>query len=133
MFGGSLSGVSLHLPRLYIGIIILLILASVLHGKKAEWQFTTKERLLLFLICGAVVFLSLTVLFLGWTSVGHVVVIGLTGRYFIPILPLALLILRFKKVLIPREAFRNVVMCAFLVMQGAVIIYILNFTIGLYA
>jgi uncharacterized membrane protein len=132
MFGETLSGVTLHIPRWYIGIIIILIFTSVLHGKRDEWQFTLKERLILFAICGAVVFLNLFVLFLGWTSVGEDAVVGVAGRYFIPILPLALMILRFNKILISREAFRNAVICAFLAMQGAVIIYILNFTIGLY-
>jgi uncharacterized membrane protein len=109
-----------------------LIFASVLHGKRDEWQLTIKERIILFVICSAVVFLNLFVLLLGWTSVIHDVVIGVAGRYFIPILPLALLILRFNKILISRESFRNAVICAFLVMQGAVVMYILNFTIGLY-
>jgi len=132
MFGELLSGITLHIPRWYIGIIIVLIFASVLHGKRDEWQLTIKERIILFVICSAVVFLNLFVLLLGWTSVIHDVVIGVAGRYFIPILPLALLILRFNKILISREAFRNVLICAFLVMQSAVVMYILNYTIGLY-
>lgn len=132
MFGEHLSGKTLDLPRWFMNITILIIFAGLFYGKRDEWQPSILERLIFFTICGIVVFLNLTVLFLGWTSVGNAVVIGVTGRYFIPILPLALLMLRFKKVLIPYKAFRNVVICAFLVMQGAAIMYILNITIGRY-
>jgi uncharacterized membrane protein len=132
MFGQYLSGKTLDLPRWHMNITILLTFAGLLYGKRDEWQPNILQRVIFFVICGAVVFLNLTVLFLGWTSVGLEVVIGVTGRYFIPILPLALLILRFKKILISREAFRNAVICAFLVMQGAAVMQILNITISRY-
>jgi uncharacterized membrane protein len=132
LFGQYLSGLTMDLPRWYMNIIILLIFAGLLYGKKDEWQPSKLERLIYFTICGMVVFLSLMAMFLTWTSQGLPVVYGVAGRYFIPILPLALLMLRFKKILIPYKAFRNSVICAFLVMQGAVILYILDFTIGQY-
>jgi uncharacterized membrane protein len=104
----------------------------LLYGKRDEWQPSILERLIYLTICGIVVLLSLLAMFLVWTSQGHLLVLGVAGRYFIPILPLALLMLRFKKILVPYMAFRNAVICAFLVMQGVVIMYILDFTIGQY-
>ena len=129
IFGEQLSGFSLELPRWYMNIIVLLVFASVIHGKKDQWQPSIKERIIYCCVCGAVVFLILTALFLGWTSQGHIVILGVAGRYFIPILPLALLVLRFKKILVPYITYQNAVILAFLVMQGSVIMYILDHTI----
>jgi len=130
LFGQYLSGTTLDLPRWYMNIIILLIFAGLLYGKRDEWQPSILERIIFFTICGMVVFLNLMAMLLVWTSQGLLVVYGVAGRYFIPILPLALLILRVKKILVPYKAYRNAVICAFLVMQGAVIMHILNFTIA---
>jgi uncharacterized membrane protein len=132
LFGQYLSGITLELPLWYIYITIVLIFAGLIYGKRDEWHPSIPERSIYFVICGIVVFLNLTVLFLGWTSQGHLVVLGVAGRYFIPILPLALLILRIKKILIPYEVYRNAVICAFLVMQSAVVMHILNYTTGRY-
>jgi len=130
LFGQYLSGTTLDLPRWYMNIIILLIFAGLLYGKRDEWQPSILERIIFFTICGMVVFLNLMAMLLVWTSQGLLVVYGVAGRYFIPILPLALLILRVKKILVPHKAYRNAVICAYLVMQGAVIMYILDFTIA---
>jgi uncharacterized membrane protein len=132
MFGGVLAGLTISMPKWITITTVILIIISIIYGKKDEWQPSGKERFYYFMICASVIFLVLLTSFIGWTTHGLTEVAGIQGRYFIPVLPLALLVLRFKKVLISHEAFRNAVIGVFLVMQGAAILYILNLTIGLY-
>jgi len=132
LFGRYLSGLTIILPYWYVIVTIFLILAGVLYGKRDEWQPSVKERIIFALICAAVVFLNLTVLMLGWTSDTHEAILGVAGRYFIPILPLALLILRFKKFFISNDSFQSVVIFIFFLMQSTVVMYILNDTIEKY-
>jgi len=131
-FGQWLSGLTIILPRWYIQVTIVLILAGVLYGKKDDWQPSAWERVIYLAICGAVVFLNITAMYLGWSNETHEVVLGLQGRYFIPILPLALLALKNKFTQISKLFYQNTVIIAFMVIQCLVVIYILNFTINFY-
>jgi uncharacterized membrane protein len=132
MFGKFLAGLTISLPGWITIPTIILSIASIIYGKREAWQPSVSERIYYFLICSVVVFLILLASFIGWTTTGHLEVMGIQGRYFIPILPLALMILRFKKILITYDAFRNGVIGVFLFMQGAVILFLLDFTIGRY-
>ena len=133
LLGQFLSGVSLVVPRPYILITFFMLLLAVLYGKRDEWQPKIAHRAIYFVVCSAVVVLCLAAMFFGWTSDWHNVILGVQGRYFIPLMPLALLMLRFKKLLIPYEFFRNGVIVVFLLTQGAIITYVLSYTIGLYS
>jgi uncharacterized membrane protein len=132
MFGGVLAGLTISLPKWITITTIILIFISVVYGKKEEWQPSISERIYYFLICGAVVFSVLLASFIGWTTSGLLEVAGVQGRYFIPVLPLALILLRFKKILIPYDAFRNGVIVSYIFIQSAVIVFLLDFTIGRY-
>lgn len=130
MFGRHLSGLTLELPLWNINITILILFASVLYGKRDEWQPSFKERVVYILVCFAVVVLNFTAMMLGWTSDWHTVILGVQGRYFIPILPLALILLRFRKILVEHVSFYTAVIAVFLLMQGLAIMHILDTTIG---
>jgi len=132
MFGEFLSGLTLLLPRWYIRIMVAFIVAGIIYGKKDEWQPSWLHKGAIFMICAAVVILNMTAMFLGWTSDWHTVVLGIQGRYFIPILPLALILLKNKFTLISKMLYRNFVVIGFILMQCAAIVYILNYTLGLY-
>jgi uncharacterized membrane protein len=132
MFGKFLAGLTISLPVWITIPTIVLIFISIVYGNKEEWQPSVSERIYYFLICAVVVFLVLLASFIGWTTYGFLEVAGVQGRYFIPILPLALLLLRFKKILIPYDAFRNGVIVSYLFIQSAVILFLLDFTIGRY-
>lgn len=132
LFGQFLSGLTLILPRWYIRVIVAILVAGIVYGKKEEWQPSWLHRGTYFTICAAVVVLNLTAMFLGWTSDWHPVVLGIQGRYFIPVLPLALLMLKNKFTQIDKLFYHNTVIIVYLIMQCAVIMYILDFTIGAY-
>jgi uncharacterized membrane protein len=131
MIGLYLSGLTIALPQWYILVFIVLLLAGVMYGKHNEWQPSIIERLIYFVICAVVVISCMTALLLGWTSDWHGIVLGIQGRYFLPILPLGLLVLRFNKLLIPKKLFCDAIIIFSVIMQSAVIIYILSFTINM--
>jgi len=129
MFGRYLSGFTLILPLWYITVMVAFLVAGVIYGKKEEWHPSISNKAVIALICAAVVVSNFTAMFLTWTSDWHTLILGIQGRYFIPILPLALLLLKNKYTLISSRVFYNAVVCGFVMMQCAVIIYILNHTI----
>jgi uncharacterized membrane protein len=132
MFGSELAGLTIDLPWWILYVTVLLIFAAVLYGHRDEWQPSTKERIFYLLICTVVVLLSMLAAMVGWTAVWLNRIVGVQGRYFIPILPLALMIFRIKKIFIPYESFRNAVIGVFLFMQGAAILFLLDYTISQY-
>jgi len=130
VFGLYLSGHTLVLPRVLIYIIIGISIASCYYGKRDEWQPTIGERAVYFSISAMVVGLSMAAMFIGWTSDTSDVVIGVQGRYFTPLLPLAALIIRISRFQIPYKSYRNILIVGILLIQGFIIKYILDFTIN---
>jgi len=125
VFGMHLSGMSIFVPLRYIYMLMLICVASAFFGKRDEWHATIKERIVYFVISGIVVVLVFASMFFGWTSDWHDVILGLQGRYFIPLLPLALLIIRTKKLLIPFNAFRNSLIIATVLVQCMIVLEVL--------
>ena len=58
-----------------------------------KFEFNFKQKAWGFLISGGIVLLIMTGMYITWTGVGSDVIQGVQGRYFIPILFLALLCL----------------------------------------
>jgi len=131
-FGQWLSGLTILLPRWYIQVTIALILAGVIYGTKDDWQPSVWERIIYIIICAAVVILNLTAMFLGWSNETHEIVLGVQGRYFIPLLPLALLVLKNKFTVISKQFYQNAVIIAYMFIQSFVVIYVLTFTVSRY-
>ena len=129
-FGRYLSGQTLLLPVFYAYVTLALLIAGVLYGKRDEWQPKIMHRAFYFAISAMVVVLCMAAMFFGWTSDFRNVVVGVQGRYFTPLLPLALLMLRNNKLLVQYDSYRNVVIVASISMQCAVIMYVINYTIG---
>lgn len=63
-------------------------------NKETKDKFTTYQFAIILLIILAIVGLVFTSLYIQWTKPGETAIAGVQGRYFIPILPLALLLLR---------------------------------------
>jgi len=130
VIGRYLSGLSLVLPAVFIYIIIGILIASCYYGKRDEWQPSIGERAVYILISAMVVVACMVALFIGWTSDTHNVVLGIQGRYFTPLLPLAALIIRISRFQIPYKSYRNMLIVGILLIQGFIIKYILDFTIN---
>lgn len=127
-FGRYLSGLTIVIPWPYMLVIIGLVISSIFYGKRNEWQPTIRERVVFLLICATVAGLIMASMFLLFTSDHHNVIIGVQGRYFTPLLPLVLLLLRSNRLLTQCNGYRNAVVIASVLMQCAVIVYILDYT-----
>jgi len=130
-FGWYLSGLTITLPISYPRIIIAICILSVFYGNRDEWKPAIFDRFVFIVISGAVVLLTMISMFLGHTSDFHVIIRGIQGRYFVPLLPLAALMIRHNRILVPYRFFRNALIIALISMQIAVIMYVLNYTVGI--
>lgn len=92
MVGGILGWLCIYVPKFVVGIYLLVLLASCFIEEN-KFEFNFKQKAWGFLISGGIVLLIMTGMYITWTGVGSDVIQGVQGRYFIPILFLALLCL----------------------------------------
>lgn len=86
--GASLSGLSLSIPSWIVSIYTLLLFTATIQVQDTGRALLLRERAAFFLVSAVVVLLTMLSMFLGWTSATSQVVVGVQGRYFIPVLPL---------------------------------------------
>ena len=114
MVGMSLEHLDLNLLYLYPFItIILLIYYACYNNDKIEISFNTK--IFSGAVLGIVILLIFTSLYVEWTKVANSVVMGVQGRYFIPLLLLVPILCYNKKRKIIDERKSNNFLCYFLV------------------
>jgi len=128
MIGRYLSGLTLSLPEWYITVFLLILIGSVFYGKKDSWNPKWLHRGLFLFIIIVVVLLCLLSMFLLWTSDIRNVIRGVQGRYFIPLIPLGLLILK-NKLKIENKMYSIILIGCVIWMQFLTIKHILNVTI----
>ena len=92
MIGGVLGWLCIYVPKYVIGVYALLLLASCF-VENNKYAFSTKQKIGVFAISGFIILLILTALYVTWTGVGNDLIEGVQGRYFIPIVLIALLAL----------------------------------------
>lgn len=94
---GSLLGnmeASIALPALLWIPLVLVLIVSALRAGDDILVPTPAQRALLVLVAGAVIAGSMAAMLLGCTFQGEMVIKGVQGRYFLPVLPCLLLALR---------------------------------------
>lgn len=92
MIGGVLGWLCIYVPKAVIGIYLLVILASC-YIEENKYELNIKQKIWGILISVGIVLLIMTGMYISWTGVGSDIIQGVQGRYFIPILFLALLCL----------------------------------------
>ncbi len=116
MFGMQLGWLDINVSRIVIYGLMLLIGLSVLRTEKEKEgqgpEATIGQKLLcLFVILCSVgmVFVSM---FISWTPRESVEIFGIQGRYFLPLLPLAILLLSSRKITIQKDIGRKIMFAA---------------------
>jgi uncharacterized membrane protein len=85
MIVGVLGWLDTYLPTyIYFLFYILLIMAYV--SESNPMLLSGKEKILIFLVAATETIAIMTSIYLTWTSVGTDVILGIQGRYFLPIL-----------------------------------------------
>lgn len=93
LLGYRLGWININIP-IYISLIIgCLLLLSSFRLESEEQFIKNRTKFLFFIICAAV-FCMFVIVAYTWTPQGDAIIEGVQGRYFIPILPVFLLIFR---------------------------------------
>lgn len=94
MFGTSLGWLNIEINRLIIYIYIFSIFFYIVKGKKENKNAIENDkitRINMSIICMIISLLIFTSIYVQWTPVRNLIIEGIQGRYFIPILMLFIL------------------------------------------
>ena len=106
----SLGWLDIALPvTIVIALIFLLCISMIQEENETD---SLKLPLRFYMLCStvAMIFLIMVVLFLDWTPLGSTQIEGLQGRYFLPFLPLMLLILQNRNITIKKNINQYLIM-----------------------
>ncbi len=94
MIGQRFGWLEIYVPEYYVfGFFTLLVLASMRLEKEKD-VLQPGQRLWIFLICAGVTFLIGLAFLFDWTTIDFPYVVGIQGRYFLPILPLLMILFK---------------------------------------
>jgi len=126
---GSLLG-ELNIPIrmiIIIGFLIIILVASIKQEHHIDIPFKHKMVFILVIIASAG--LSMLGMFIAWTPAGSPIITGVQGRYFLPIVPLIILLLRNNIVVAKKSLYFGLVACL-CVLQVFAIIHVFEFIIS---
>ncbi len=108
MIASPLGWVDFTLPFMVVGGIVVLLLFCCFNGQE-KYQFKKREKVWLFLLWGVMAFLVMLTMLLSYTYIGSDIIIGVQGRYFLPILLLFLLCIQNKKIVLEAKGIERYV------------------------
>lgn len=114
MMGTSLGYLNINIPQIFAIAFLILLLLSIINKSSEKNDIYKIKGYLAF--CCIFVFASLmVVMFFDWTPFGNSQIEGIQGRYLLPILPLALLLLENSTVIIKKDLDYEIIlfMCYF--------------------
>lgn len=88
LIGHALSGLSLLIPLSYVRSFVCLLVLSVVFRRRGEAKILLGQRVAFVGCFVCVILLTMFAMLIGWTAAGSSVVLGVQGRYFLPVLPL---------------------------------------------
>lgn len=94
MLGNRLGILTINVPSIYIDAFLIILILSVFKNENENVGLKSRDRWVIGSIICLVFASTCAVMLLAWTPVTYRAVEGVQGRYFLPILPLALLFFR---------------------------------------
>ena len=119
--GFSLSTYSLDLPSWLVPLYAALLILSVQNSPREKISLPTGMRPTLLAISATVIFAFMMTMFLTWIRSTDKIIIGVQGRYFIPIIPLLLLSLCNRSVELKKDLSRPLTVLAVLLLCRTVL------------
>ena len=99
MFGSYFGWFQIHVPLwTVLPFEFLFLLSCFRRSNEPEQDLLFGEKLWTALLLAGSVFLTLLSMFLFWTPLNNPIILGVQGRYFLPLLPLVMLLVRGKKI-----------------------------------
>lgn len=87
---GVLGWLNVPISFLFHTLPYFIVLSLVVLYENKKAVFNRINRIVMFLVCAGVIGLISLSLYLIWTPVGNTIIDGIQGRYFLPIIPLAI-------------------------------------------
>jgi uncharacterized membrane protein len=128
LIGGSLSGLSLPISDFVINSYIILLIFTVFQEKNDAFVLELKSRLVILSVFVLILLSIMAALFFGWTRNNSGIIIGVQGRYFIPII-LLLLIGIGNKVIVYNYNIDRFIVFAAVLLNLNVVLQILDWTL----
>jgi len=115
MLGGSMGSSNIVVPVFWILCFLGILLLSVVLVKGETIKVSFRDKLWMFVICSGVFLLIEVAMLIGWTPTYYSSVIGVQGRYFLPILPLLMLLIRTDAIELKKDQTNKLLIGAFTV------------------
>ena len=115
-FGGSLSLLNINITRIFILINIILFVVFALCNNKEKEEVSKYVKWFLGIIIIGIIVLICTSIYIQWTPVNLDLIIGIQGRYFIPLLFISGLLL-YNKQINTKQSLFNRYFVLFIVME----------------
>lgn len=97
MLTSPLGWVEIEVPEIVFLVCVILLLLSIWSENK-NIQIHFQEKCIYGLIAGGIFLLVLLAMLLDYTYIGSEIILGVQGRYFLPILPIMMIMLQTKKI-----------------------------------
>lgn len=115
IFGSLYSWQDVHLTWSFVIAYVILFCGVLLCRQTEKQMLVKKDKVWLFLICFLVSAAIAASLLFTWTPTDAKVIVGIQGRYFLPILPLIALLFRNKVITLQKDIDGQLVLCTMLV------------------
>lgn len=127
MLGSTLSGLSIIIPRWQMYCVELFFVASALAQPNDNWTFKIEQRIFMICIVAITLLLAMTSMFLGWTPISYDYILGVQGRYLIPVMPLILFSLR-NNTIISKRNISGFLIAGMFVIHCFILIAVINYS-----
>lgn len=99
MLGAYLGNLceELDVPFIVLLFMTLALFALPLSDSEQNRQLSLKDKIIVAAVCAVIFALLLGSMMIAWTPLSSPVILGVQGRYFLPLLPIALLLIRNRK------------------------------------
>lgn len=113
--GSSLAGLNLNMNSSTIRKFILLLFMATFNRKKGEELcFNMRQKMVIFAICFLTTIAIMLSMFISWTPSTYQLIEGVQGRYFIPIIPLVMLLFTNKIIIYTKDIDKYIIFVAVL-------------------
>lgn len=127
MIGSSMGSSNIFIPSFWVLAYMFLLFAAGTKLRGQEQRVTPWHKVWMCVICAGVFFLIEVAMMIGWTPTYYAQIMGVQGRYFLPVLPLLMLVLQNDTIMLKKDQSQKLLASAFTI--NAAIVYI-GFTLN---
>lgn len=113
LWGGSLGWLNIQIPKFMGTFFIVLMLLSCLKKEDEHQLIKCSHKLWIFIVVVGAVLATEIGMFISWTPINNPVVVGVQGRYLLPILPALLLIVRNSNLTLKRDINKYIILAIY--------------------